>query len=59
MARTAVTTLRQQIEEVRREGFAAGYAAAMQAIREVASGSAPEAGSTTPRRRRRARALSR
>jgi hypothetical protein len=55
MARTAVTTLRQQIEEVRREGFAAGYAAAMQAIREVASGSAPEAGSTTPRRRRRAR----
>jgi hypothetical protein len=57
MARTAVTQLQQQIEEVRREGFAAGYATAMQAVREVASRSAPEAGSTAaaPRRRGRAR----
>jgi hypothetical protein len=57
MATTAVTQLQQQIDEVRREAFAAGYAAAMQAIREVASRSAPEAGSTAaaPRRRGRAR----
>ena len=57
MARTAVTQLQQQIDEVRREAFAAGYAAAMQAIREAASRSAPEAGSTAaaPRRRGRAR----
>src|SRR5260370_42392652 len=57
MARTAVTQLQQQIEQVRREGFAAGYAAAMQAVREVASRSAPEAGSSAaaPRRRGRAR----
>jgi hypothetical protein len=55
MAGTAVTTLQQQIEEVRRESFAAGYAAAMQAVGEVASRSAPEAESTTPRRRRGAR----
>jgi hypothetical protein len=54
MARTAVTQLQQQIEEVRREGFAMGYAAAMQAVREVASRSAPKAGSTAPRRQRRA-----
>jgi hypothetical protein len=54
MARTAVTQLQQQIEEVRREGFAAGYAAAMQTIREAASRSAPETGRTAaaPRRRR-------
>src|SRR5260370_4227948 len=57
MATTAVTQLQQQIDEVRREAFAAGYAAAMQAIREVASLSAPEVGSTAaaPRRRGRAR----
>ncbi len=36
MARTAVIELQQQIEEVRRQAFAAGYAAAMQAIRELA-----------------------
>jgi len=57
MASTAVTQLQQQIDEVRREAFAAGYATAMQAIRELASRSAPEAGSTTaaPRRRGRTR----
>ena len=41
MARTPVGELQQQIEEVRREAFAAGYAAAMQAIRELASRPAP------------------
>ena len=41
MARTAVTQLEQQIEEVRRQAFAAGYTAAMKAIREAASRSAP------------------
>ena len=57
MARTAVTQLRQQIDGVRREAFAAGYAAAIQAIREVASRPAPETGSAAaaPRRRGRAR----
>jgi hypothetical protein len=57
MARTAVTQLQQQIDGVRREAFAAGYAAAMRAIREVASRSAPETGSAAaaPRRRGRAR----
>ena len=41
MARTAVTQLQQQIEEVRREAFAAGYATAMRGIRELASHPAP------------------
>jgi hypothetical protein len=58
MARTAVTQLHQQIEEVRREGFAAGYAAAMQAVGEVASRSAPTDATSTaaPSRRGRGRA---
>jgi len=58
MARTAVTQLQQQIDEVRREGFAAGYAAAMQAIREVASRPARKNGVSTaaPSRRGRGRA---
>src|SRR5258708_10047911 len=51
MARTAMTELQQQIEEVRREAFAAGYAAAMQAIQELASRSAPNAGIATLRLR--------
>lgn len=41
MAKTAVSQLEDQIELIRREAFAAGYAAAMQAIREVASHPAP------------------
>jgi hypothetical protein len=40
------TDLQQQIEAVRREAFAAGYAAAMEAVRELASRSAPQAGGT-------------
>jgi hypothetical protein len=62
MARTAITELQQQIEAVRREAFAAGYTAAMQAIREPTSRAAPEAGSraaATPRRRGRGRGRAR
>jgi hypothetical protein len=61
MARTAITELQQQIEAVRREAFAAGYAAAMQAIRELTSRAAPGAGSdaATPRRRGRGRGRAR
>jgi hypothetical protein len=53
MARTAVTELQQQIEEVRREAFAAGYAAAMQAVRDFASRPATDAGPVSARRRAR------
>ena len=53
MARTAVSELQQQIEEVRREAFAAGYAAAMQAIRKLAS--APGLGASAHPRRSGAR----
>lgn len=55
MAKTALTQLQDQIEEVRREAFAAGYAAAMQAIRDVTSQPAPgaaPAGVRTPGRGR-------
>ena len=53
MARTAVSELQQQIEEVRRQAFAAGYAAAMQAVRELASGAPAGAGPAAVQRRRR------
>ena len=43
MAKTALTQLQDQIEAVRREAFAAGYAAAMQSIRELAARPAPGA----------------
>ncbi|HWB48871.1 MAG TPA: hypothetical protein VG651_07150 [Stellaceae bacterium] len=36
MANTALTQLQDQIEAVRREAYEAGYAAAMQAVREFA-----------------------
>jgi hypothetical protein len=52
MARTAVTELLQRIEEVRREAFAAGYAAAMQAIRDLTARPAPSSGSAAPSARR-------
>jgi hypothetical protein len=58
MARTALTELQQQIEAIRREAFAAGYDAAMQAVRELASRSAPTGTGATaavPTRRRRRR----
>jgi hypothetical protein len=55
MAKTALTQLQDQIEAVRREAFAAGYAAAMQSIRDVAAQPAPgaEPVATAPRRRPR------
>jgi hypothetical protein len=37
MAKTALTQLQDQIEAIRREAYAAGYAAAMQAIRDFAA----------------------
>ena len=43
MAKSALTQLQDQIEAVRREAFAAGYAAAMQSVRDVASRPAPGA----------------
>jgi hypothetical protein len=52
MAKTAVSELQQQIDEVRREAFAAGYAAAMQTVRELASRSAADAGPSIARRGR-------
>src|SRR4051812_15136910 len=55
MAKTALNTLQDQIEAVRREAFAAGYAAAMQAVRELAAKTAPgaETTGTAPQRGRR------
>ena len=47
MARTAINQLQDQIEAVRREAFAAGYAAAMQSIRELAARPAPSAQAAT------------
>jgi hypothetical protein len=57
MARTAMTELQQQIEAVRREAFAAGYAAAMEAIRELTSRAAPgtRTAAAAPSRRGRGR----
>lgn len=57
MARTAMTELQQQIEAVRREAFAAGYAAAMEAIRELTSRAAPgtRTAAAAPTRRGRGR----
>lgn len=37
MAKTALTLLQEQLEAIRREAFAAGYTAAMQAIRDFAA----------------------
>jgi hypothetical protein len=56
MARTAINQLQDQIEAVRREAFAAGYAAAMQSIRELTARPAPSAqaaAAATPARRGR------
>ena len=46
MAKAAMTELERQIEAVRRDAYAAGDSAAMQAIRDVASRPAPKAGTT-------------
>lgn len=55
MAKTAINQLQDQIEAVRREAFAAGYAAAMQSVRELAAKPAPgaEAAAPAPQRRQR------
>jgi hypothetical protein len=55
MAKSALTQLQEQIEAVRREAFAAGYAAAMQSIRDVASQPAPGARPVATRAPRRPR----
>src|ERR1700704_3637608 len=55
MTKAATTELQQQIEEVRREAYAAGYAAAMQVIADGASRLAPKAGTTAAAPRRRGR----
>jgi hypothetical protein len=53
MAKTALTQLQDQIEAIRREAYAAGYAAAMQAIRDF---TARPSASTAPSVRRQAKA---
>ena len=57
MAKAAMTELQQQIEGVRREAYAAGYAAAMQLISDATSRSAPKDVTSTvgPSRRGRGR----
>lgn len=50
MARSALTQLQDQIEAIRREAYAAGYAAAMEVIQKAVAG-ASSAGAATPRRR--------
>ena len=56
MAKTALNQLEEQIEAIRKEAFAAGYAAAMQSIREFAAKPAPgataPAAAAAPQRRR-------
>jgi hypothetical protein len=58
MAKTALNQLQDQIEAVRREAFAAGYAAAMQSIRDFTAKPAPgaEPAATRSARQRRAAA---
>jgi hypothetical protein len=46
MTKGAMTEFQQQIEEVRRQAYAAGYAAAMQVILDATSRPAPKAGTT-------------
>ena len=53
MPKSAITDLEQQIEAVRREAFAAGYAAAMEEVRELASRSAPQGEATAAASSRR------
>jgi len=57
MAKTALTQLQDQIEEVRREAFAAGYASAMQSIRDFAAKPAPGAVPVVTRPRGRPRSV--
>jgi hypothetical protein len=57
MTKAAMMELQQQVEEVRREAYAAGYAAAMQVISDAASRQAPKAGTTSAAAGRRGRRL--
>ena len=57
MAKTALTQLQDQIEAVRREAFAAGYAAAMQSIRDFTAKPAPGAAPVATRRLGRPRSV--
>jgi hypothetical protein len=52
MAQTALTRLQDQIEAIRREAYAAGYAAAMQAIRDFVARPSAGAASAPARRGR-------
>lgn len=54
MAKSALTQLQDQIEAIRNEAFAAGYAAAMQVIQKAASQAAPGAPSAAAGQRRAA-----
>jgi hypothetical protein len=54
MARTALNQLQDQIEAIRREAYEAGYAAAMQAIRDFAGRPAATATAAPARRPRMA-----
>lgn len=47
MAETALFQLQHQIDAIRKKAFAEGYAAAMKAVRELASRSAPQQTDTT------------
>jgi hypothetical protein len=51
MAKTAATKLQDEVELVRREAFAAGYAAAMKLMREYASRSKPDSAVQSRRQR--------
>jgi hypothetical protein len=59
MAKTSVEELQQQIDAIRREAFQAGYAAAMEAVRVLASRSAPQPGEGAAASRRGSRGRSR
>src|ERR1700744_5355164 len=48
MAKSALNQLQDQIDAVSREAYAAGYAAAMQAVRELASKAAPGSATAAP-----------
>src|SRR5260370_18573016 len=48
MEKTAMSQLEDQVELIRREAFAEGYAAAMQAVHEIASRPAPAENLPTP-----------
>jgi hypothetical protein len=48
MAKTAMTQLEDQVELIRREAYAAGYAVAMQAIRGIVARPAPAEKRPTP-----------